>query len=134
MYPERQKSTLAFYPERQKSIFAFYPERQKSTFAFYPERQKSTFAFCPEKRKSTSAVLSAGDGRALLPRGGACMGGKKLYKSNDQKMICGVCGGIAEFFEIDPTIVRLVFAVLGVAGGSGLLLYIAAAFIIPPAP
>ena len=37
---------------------------------------------------------------------------KRLYRSNRNKMICGVCGGVAEYFNIDPTIVRLVFAIL----------------------
>ena len=56
---------------------------------------------------------------------------KKLHKSNSQKMICGVCGGLAEYFGIDVTIVRLVAVVLGVTGGSGLLLYFLAAIIMP---
>ena len=56
---------------------------------------------------------------------------KKLHKSNSQKMICGVCGGIAEYFGIDVTIVRLIAVVLGVTGGSGLLLYFLAAIIMP---
>lgn len=56
---------------------------------------------------------------------------KKLCKSNRQKMICGVCGGIAEYFNIDVTLVRLVAVILGVTGGSGLLLYFLAAVIMP---
>ena len=56
---------------------------------------------------------------------------KKLCKSNTQKMICGVCGGIAEYFNIDVTLVRLVAVILGVTGGSGLLLYFLAAVIMP---
>ena len=58
---------------------------------------------------------------------------KKLCKSNTQKMICGVCGGIAEYFNIDVTLVRLVAVILGVTGGSGLLLYFLAAVIMPEA-
>ncbi len=46
-------------------------------------------------------------------------------------MICGVCGGIAEYFNIDVTLVRLVAVILGVTGGSGLLLYFLAAVIMP---
>lgn len=61
------------------------------------------------------------------------MDGKKLYRSKDQRMICGVCGGIGEYFNIDPTIIRLVWALFGLTG-SGLLVYIAAAIIIPDAP
>ena len=56
---------------------------------------------------------------------------KKLCKSETDKMICGVCGGIAEYFGIDATLVRLGFAVFSVLGGSGILAYIAAAVIIP---
>ena len=46
-------------------------------------------------------------------------------------MLCGVCGGIAEYFGVDSTVVRLVFAGLGIIGGSGVLLYLAAAIIMP---
>lgn len=56
---------------------------------------------------------------------------KRLYKSDKNRMICGVCGGIAEYFNIDPTIVRLVLVILCFIMGSGVLLYIIAALIIP---
>ena len=58
------------------------------------------------------------------------MSGKKLYKSKDKK-ISGVCGGIAEYFDIDPTIVRLVWAVAALATGGGLFFvaYIVAAMV-----
>ena len=56
---------------------------------------------------------------------------KKLCKSNSNRYICGVCGGIAEYFGIDATIVRLVFAFLSIFGGSGVLLYLAAVMIMP---
>ena len=61
------------------------------------------------------------------------MGKKKMYKSNDRK-VCGVCGGLAEYFGIDPTIVRLVYAILAITYGSGLLLYIIAAIIMEDRP
>lgn len=54
---------------------------------------------------------------------------KKLYKSNN-RMICGVCAGIAEYLGIDPTVVRLVWAALGLTG-TGILLYIIAALVMP---
>ena len=59
---------------------------------------------------------------------------KKLYRSRTDKKICGVCGGLAEYFNIDSTIVRLawVFAIL--FAGVGLLAYIIAALIIPNQP
>ena len=59
---------------------------------------------------------------------------KKLYKSNQNKMIDGVCGGIAEYFNIDPTQVRLGMVLLCLLGFSGVIAYIIAAIIIPRAP
>ena len=56
---------------------------------------------------------------------------KKLYKSNQNKMIDGVCGGIAEYFGIDPTVVRLIWALFSLMGGCGILAYIIAAIVIP---
>ena len=59
---------------------------------------------------------------------------KKLYKSQQNKMIDGVCGGIAEYFGIDPTVVRLIWALFSLMGGCGILAYIIAAIIIPRNP
>ncbi|MGM9640886.1 MAG: PspC domain-containing protein [Faecousia sp.] len=59
---------------------------------------------------------------------------KRLYKSNVNKIVNGVCGGIAEYFELDPTLVRLVWVLFCAAGGSGFLAYIIAAIIIPRSP
>ena len=56
---------------------------------------------------------------------------KKLYKSNQNKMIAGVCGGLGEFFDVDPTLIRLLWVIFALAAGSGLLVYIASAIIIP---
>lgn len=56
---------------------------------------------------------------------------KRLYRSLTNRMIGGVCGGIAEYFGIDPTIVRILFVVAVFAGGSGLLAYIIAWIVIP---
>ena len=56
---------------------------------------------------------------------------KRLYKSNENRMIDGVCGGIAEYFNIDPTLVRLGWAMFCAFGGSGIIAYIIAAIIIP---
>ena len=54
---------------------------------------------------------------------------KKLHKSNN-RMICGVCAGVAEYFGIDPTIVRLIWAAVALSG-TGILLYIVAAIVMP---
>ena len=59
---------------------------------------------------------------------------KKLYKSNQNKMLDGVCGGIAEYFGIDPTVVRLIWALFSLMGGCGILAYIIAAIISPRTP
>lgn len=56
---------------------------------------------------------------------------KRLYRSDKDKIICGVCGGIAEYFDLDPTLVRLAWIILFAFGGSGLIAYIIAAVIIP---
>jgi phage shock protein C len=56
---------------------------------------------------------------------------KKLYKSSSNKMISGVCGGIAEYINIDPTIVRLLWVAFCFMGGAGLFAYIIAAIIMP---
>lgn len=56
---------------------------------------------------------------------------KRLYRSEQNQMLCGVCGGIAEYFNIDPTLVRLAWAIFTCVGGAGILAYIIAAIIIP---
>lgn len=56
---------------------------------------------------------------------------KKLFKSRTDKKLCGVCGGIAEYFEVDSTLVRLALIVFTFLGGSGILAYIAAAIVMP---
>ena len=56
---------------------------------------------------------------------------KRLYKSTKDRKIAGVCGGIAEYMNADPTIVRLIAIALVFGWGSGLLAYIVAAIIMP---
>ncbi|ASG95103.1 PspC domain-containing protein [Listeria monocytogenes] len=58
---------------------------------------------------------------------------KKLYKSSSQKMIAGVCGGLAEYFGIEVTIIRLLWAGAVLFFGTGILLYILSAIIMPTA-
>ena len=55
---------------------------------------------------------------------------RKLYRSNTNKIICGVCGGLGEYLGVDPTIVRLVWVLIA-CSGTGLLAYIIAAVIMP---
>lgn len=56
---------------------------------------------------------------------------KKLYRSKENRKVAGVCGGIGEYFDIDPTLVRLLAVALVFAGGSGVLGYIVAWIIVP---
>lgn len=56
---------------------------------------------------------------------------KRLFKSRDNRMVCGVCGGVGEYFNVDATLIRLVWVLASLFGGSGLLAYIIAAIIIP---
>jgi len=58
---------------------------------------------------------------------------KRLVRTLDNRMICGVCGGIGKYFNIDPTLIRLIWVIASILGGSGLLVYIIAAIIIPEA-
>jgi phage shock protein C len=62
------------------------------------------------------------------------MSGKRLYRSRDDRMIAGVCGGLAEYFNIDPTIVRLVLLFLTLWGGGGVLVYVLSWIVIPEQP
>ena len=59
---------------------------------------------------------------------------KKLYRVTHGKKLAGVCGGFAEYFNIDPTLIRLGWALLVICGGVGLLAYIVCAFVIPNKP
>lgn len=59
---------------------------------------------------------------------------KHLYKSRKNKMVAGVCGGLAEYFDVDPVLVRIIFIVFTIFGGFAVLAYIIGAIIIPYPP
>jgi len=59
---------------------------------------------------------------------------KKLYRSRTDRIVCGVCGGIAEYFDIDPLVARLALLLFTLLGGSGIIAYIICAIVIPKAP
>ena len=59
---------------------------------------------------------------------------RKLYKSNEDRMLDGVCGGIGEYFGVDSTLVRLALVLFCAMGGCGILAYLIAAIIIPRRP
>lgn len=56
---------------------------------------------------------------------------KKLYRSREDRIILGVCGGLADYFVIDPLVVRLIFIALFFGGGSGLIIYLIFAILVP---
>jgi phage shock protein C len=58
---------------------------------------------------------------------------RKLYRSQSQRMIAGVCGGLAEYFNVDATLMRVLFLLLAVFGGSGIVIYIVMWIIVPDA-
>ena len=59
---------------------------------------------------------------------------KKLYKSRRDRKLCGVCGGIAEYLEVDPTFVRILWVAFTLCGGAGILGYILCALIMSNEP
>lgn len=59
---------------------------------------------------------------------------KRLYKSRTDRKISGVCGGIADYFDIDPTIVRVAWVLFSLAYGSGIIAYIIFALVMPEEP
>jgi phage shock protein C len=59
---------------------------------------------------------------------------KRLYRSRTDKVLFGVCGGLAKYFNIDPVIVRLAFVILGLLNGIGVIVYIVMALVVPEEP
>jgi phage shock protein C len=59
---------------------------------------------------------------------------KRLYRSRKERMIAGVCGGLGEYFNIDPTLVRILFVVGMIMGGPGLLAYLILLVVVPEEP
>jgi len=58
---------------------------------------------------------------------------RKLVRSQTDSRIAGVCGGLGEYLDVDPTLIRLIFVLLALTGGHGLLLYFIMWILIPPA-
>jgi phage shock protein C len=59
---------------------------------------------------------------------------KRLYRSRDDRMIGGVCGGLAEYLNVDPTLIRLLLVLLAFAGGPGIVAYLILWIIVPLEP
>lgn len=56
---------------------------------------------------------------------------KRIYKDRANKKICGVCAGVAEYLDVDPTLVRVIWGVVGLAYGVGILAYLVCTFVFP---
>jgi phage shock protein C len=69
-----------------------------------------------------------------LRKGGAMDQTRKLYRSRTNKQVAGVCGGLAAYFNVDVTLMRVLFIVLGLLGATGIVLYIAMWIIVPQEP
>jgi phage shock protein C len=88
----------------------------------------------PHRRTGQAELMENSSQEPLDPnssRGG--WPGKRVYRSRKERMVAGVCGGLAEYFGIDPTIVRLAFVASAFLGGAGLVAYVVAWVIIPEA-
>ncbi|HKL16884.1 MAG TPA: PspC domain-containing protein [Patescibacteria group bacterium] len=59
------------------------------------------------------------------------MADKKLYRSNEDKIIAGVCGGLGVYFDVDPLLIRLIFILSGLFGGTGILIYVLFWILVP---
>ncbi|HET9779157.1 MAG TPA: PspC domain-containing protein [Propionibacteriaceae bacterium] len=58
---------------------------------------------------------------------------RKLYRSRTQRMVAGVCGGLAEYFNVDTTVIRVLFLILTLFGGAGLVVYVVMWILVPDA-
>jgi phage shock protein C len=88
-----------------------------------------------QTQKETLAELQVGPGDVVVLHEGAAMDPtRKLYRSKTNRQVAGVWCGLAEHFNVDATLIRVLFVVLAVLGGSGLLLYVAMWIIIPKEP
>ena len=72
--------------------------------------------------------------QAPTAKGSAMAETRKLYRSRSNRQVAGVCGGLAQYFNLDATLIRILFVVLAVLGGSGIVLYLAMWIIVPNEP
>jgi phage shock protein C len=71
---------------------------------------------------------------ASIAKGGAMAEPRRLYRSKSDRVLAGVCGGLAQYFNLDATLIRVLFVLLAVLGGAGLVLYVAMWIIVPNQP
>ena len=86
-------------------------------------------------RHQTSPTKTGRPGSlAPIANGSAMAETRKLYRSRSNRQVAGVCGGLAQYFNLDATLIRILFVVLAVLGGSGIVLYVAMWIIVPNEP
>jgi phage shock protein C len=86
-------------------------------------------------RDRTSLTKTGRPGsQAPIAKGSVMAETRKLYRSRSNRQVAGVCGGLAQYFNLDATLIRILFVVLALLGGSGLLLYVAMWIIVPNEP
>jgi phage shock protein C len=88
----------------------------------------------PATGHSLTRPASLDRSQAPIAKGSAMAETRKLYRSRSNRQVAGVCGGLAEYFNLDATLIRILFVVLAVLGGSGLVLYLAMWIIVPKEP
>jgi phage shock protein C len=69
-----------------------------------------------------------------LAKGGAMNPARKLYRSRANRKLAGVCGGLAQYFHTDATLIRVLFVVLALLGGPGLVIYLVMWIVVPEEP
>ena len=89
----------------------------------------STFSMVSKTSTSRGATWTLGTNRERA----AMDEPRKLYRSRTHRMVAGVCGGLGEYFNVDATLIRALFLVLAVFGGSGLVIYLVMWIIVPDA-
>ncbi len=91
-------------------------------------------AVCAEDSIVVDGKLYCKDCNKSAETGPVFSSSKRLYKSRKNKLLCGVCGGIADYLNIDPTIIRVLWVLFCLAGGSGVIAYIILCLIVPEEP
>jgi phage shock protein C len=74
------------------------------------------------------------EGRLLSRKAAPVDPNRKLYRSRADRKLAGICGGLAKYFNVDATLIRVLFVLLAVLGGSGVVLYLALWIIVPREP
>jgi phage shock protein C len=86
----------------------------------------------PTQQTTASPTVSLPAG--TLAKGGAMAQTRKLYRSRTNRKLAGVCGGLAQYFNTDATLIRVLFVVLALLGGPGLVIYLFMWILVPEEP